>query len=419
MVNETQTHDVIVIGAGVSGLVAARELTKAGLKVKIVEARSRIGGRVYSIEHNGLLAECGAEMIHGSDSSIWRYISAAGLTTLPGPSTSSYLLRSTFHRTDSPFGREIVRFFETIAGSCYHEDISIQEAIARLGSRFSSDVTSMAESMLLVLEGAPHTNNGPNLSCLGLAWKECATSFLPENFVIREGYGALVEYLARNLDILLSAPVSTVTWAPDFCKVTTPIGELYSRKVVVTVPLGVLKAQAIAFEPSLPDLTHRAIQAIGMSNHMKMVFWFEKRWWPFDQFLESDGVVGSWWGRADQPILSTLTGGTRATKLARISPALQANVALAELTPLLATQNSSQLLAIESVDWSSDQWTRGGYSFNTVGMGAARKDLSTPINNCLFFAGEATCYDGDHATVHGAIDSGERCAREILTSMQG
>jgi monoamine oxidase len=409
-------YDAIIIGAGISGLVVASILSDAGYKVCVLEARDRIGGRIHSLTKHGLLTESGAEMLHGKGSVAYSYVQKAGLTIVPGPNQHHYLSRKSHYDPASSFAHHVEAVFERLS-TLYREDLSLAEAIAQSSADAEPEVIAMVDSMVRSLEGADDLTSPRPLSVRGLGWKGCEDTFLPENFLVKEGYQALAQRLAVGLEVRLSSPVTTIHWSKATCRVETPSQSLIGKVAIVTVPLGVLKKEALSFYPSLPVLMTDAIRAIGMSSHVKMVFYFKERWWPFEGFLETDGMIGSWWGRGDIPVLSTLTGGNRARTLADMNPRQRTQFALKELSSVWGPACLEGLLSVDFINWIHDPWALGGYSHNTVGMGNARKVLATPIEGRLFFAGEATCFDGDHATVHGAIESAERCAREALLSL--
>lgn len=412
---DTAPYDVIIIGAGIAGLVSARELSARGARVVVLEARERIGGRIHTVRSGHTLIERGAELLHGDDTAAARYAREAGLTIVPGPHTHSYLHGGALHPPTGPFGRAVDRIFQRLAAS-YGEDRPFEEALSLAGRDVDPHAVRMVRSMVHSLEGVEPVG-GHHLSIRGLAWEGSDAPFLPENFAIREGFGALIEYLAAPLPIILNAPVSAIHWARGSAEVRAGGIAYRSSAVIITVPLGVLKASSISFSPALPYSTQQAIAAVGMSIHCKMLLHFTSRWWPFDGFLESEGPFGSWWGCRDGGVLSSLTGGAGARALMTMSTEDRLSSALRELAPLGTPPGGHELIGHDFVDWSSDPWSRGGYSCTMTGLGSARRTLATPIENTLFFAGEATCFEGDHATVHGAIESAERCVDELLPTL--
>jgi len=208
----TRHYDVIVIGAGIAGLVAARELSARGARVVVLEARERIGGRIHTVRSGSAIIERGAEMLHGVDSAAARYVREGGLTIVPGPCDHSYLTAGVLHGPTSPLARQVGEILHRLA-SLYDQDIPLEEALYLAGQSADPQAVRMVRSMVYSLEG-PDEGGDRLLSVYGLAWKESSATFLPENLLIKEGFSALVDYLAAGLPITLNAPVSTITWSP-------------------------------------------------------------------------------------------------------------------------------------------------------------------------------------------------------------
>ncbi len=416
--NEEFDCDVLVVGAGIAGLYLASLLVERGLTPVVLEARDRIGGRIHSVRIGDDLFEYGAEMVHGLSSSVWPLARKAGLTTVLGPNLHSYCAEGRFHGHDSDFAKEIDNVFEKL-GLLYKEPLSLYDALERIAPHPHTAAMRLITRMLISLEGVSGEHPDELLSVQGLEWKGSEDSFLPENHLIVEGYQSLCTSLQRDLNargvaVLLNNEVKQIAYSNNACQVSTIAATYHSRTAILTMPLGVLKAGAVRFSPELPKSHVNAIAHIGMSSHAKLFLRFAKVCWPTDGFLETDGLIGSWWMRSDRPIITSLTGGNRAEKLTAMSAQEREAVALQELSAAFGSVVKQEYVATSFVDWTSDPFSRGGYSYNTMSTGHARRALAMPLQNALFFAGEATCFDGDHGTVHGAIDSAMRCADQVL-----
>jgi monoamine oxidase len=155
-----------------------------------------------------------------------------------------------------------------------------------------------------------------------------------------------------------------------------------------------------------------------MGHVTKLVLWFDRELWPVCSAISTDGRVATWWPveSAATPTLMGYTGGAKALALAAIGEAGAIEAGAAELSALLGSDVRPALLGGRLADWSRDEWTLGAYSYSAVGIGDARAVLAEPVEDTLYFAGEATVTWGHLATVHGAIESGARAAEALLAS---
>jgi len=400
---EPAVVDVAIVGAGVSGLVAASQLQEEGYNVVILEARERVGGRVHSIKRHGVIAELGAEMIHGKNGAVWDFIRKFSLSTVKGEYAVHLVEKGVLHEAGSPRVNLIRQLLEPLLAWDGEGDRSFLSALEQ--SNFDRGATCMAESMLMQLEGG-----GKDLSLKGLN----SSYFYAEDYLISEGYQALCERLATGLEIRLGAEVRTVDWSNlSGCLVTCSDKSVHSaRAVLLTLPIGVLKKGLVSFNPDLPLGKQEAISKIGIGEAVKLELWFHKRCWDKEGIFVTDGPLGTWWPRGDDPLISCFAGGRIGVELSVLSNEEKVSLALNEISNVIGAEIKSQFRDCSFYDWISDPYCQGAYSYNAVGMGNARQVLSSPLKNRLFFAGEA-CAENDHATVHGAIESGRKCAAEV------
>lgn len=409
----TDVFDVAVIGAGIAGLITASQLQQHGMRVIVLEARERIGGRIHSELRHGTVAELGAEMIHGKEVATWDLVRRHNLSTFEGPQAEHFVVQGELHTDGSPFAKEVQLVLQALS-TRYGEDVPLGSALASLAEAgHNRAALTMAKRMLVGLEGADQ-----ELSLDGLQWRDEKSSFLPQNFCVAEGYQTLCHHLASSLNVMLQTEIRSIEWgSAGRCTAVASDGRRWiAKRVVVTVPLGVLKSGLISFQPQLPLPTQSAIHTLGMGKAVKCALWFRTRCWKLTGFIETDGAIGSWWPRADQPLISSLTGGEPAALLCSLNDTQRRELALGELEIALGPEVRSQIVDFMFVDWINDPYSRGGYSFNHPGINNSRRVLATPIERTLFLAGEACCYDGDYATVHGAIESAYRCVNEVLTA---
>jgi monoamine oxidase len=184
---------------------------------------------------------------------------------------------------------------------------------------------------------------------------------------------------------------------------------------IITLPLALLKADAVAFDPPLPEAKRHAIDALTMAPAIKLLLRFDERFWDAEMtFLSGRDPVPVWWTvRRDVPLLTGFITGPRAARLAAHGPENALEQGIAALTAIFGAAPRRLFAASQVVDWAADEWARGGYSSVPPGAHGQRAMLAQPVG-ALHFAGEATVFANNPATVHGALHSGVRAAREII-----
>ena len=238
-----------------------------------------------------------------------------------------------------------------------------------------------------------------------------------------DGYDAVPRWLARGLTVHTSTAVRRIALTRRGVDVATDAGVLQAEAVVVTVPLGVLRREGIAFSPALPDRQLAAIDRLRMGVLSKTVLRFETPFWPVDLDWQEyvgprHGAWAEWFStaKAGAPVLIGFHGGDRARELERADP----RDVGAEAMRVLRTMFGSGIpdpVGVRTSDWSLDRWAHGSYSVNSVGSTRAdRVALGAPVAERVFFAGEATEPDYS-STVHGALQSGRRAAREVIARL--
>src|SRR5205085_9446030 len=264
------------------------------------------------------------------------------------------------------------------------------------------------------------------------------------NASIREGYDALLRHYAaalerENAELLLGSAVRRISWKPEEVVLTLDTArEIRASRAVITVPLGFLQVsageEALVFEPAIPAVL-TAARKLAMGNVVKLFFRFRT---PLAEIAGVDdavakqlrasrvlqtpsGLVPTWWRIAaeDRPILVGWAGGASADKLSGMPEQEMIDAGIESLAHALAVTTGEIRAAIDAsaaVDWSADPWSRGAYSWIPAGALDAPQILATPVADTLFFAGEATDTSGYRGTVHGALETGLRAARQVIES---
>ena len=414
--------DVIVIGAGVAGLTVARDVTAAGLRVLLVEARGRLGGRVMTHHTLDGPIELGAEFVHGASAETLGVAHKAGLPLREWDRSSP----SEPPRVGSAPRTDAFSAIEAILAHAGADDESFQQLVERV------DVDATIKARALGLVAGYHAADPAKMSVQSLLDNTAADERpgAERQFRFVRGYDGLVTALfeqavSRLCHVLLEAVVTGVAWRPGRVVVRTATGaELAAARVVVTVPLGVLKAGAIAFSPPLPE-KEGALARLEMGAAARACLRFEHDGWAGRDLFSEDGFLFTgerpfpvWWISCPGP-RPVVTGwaGHNALTLSTLGETERVAKALEALGAAIGVEGSrlrSELLGGFTYDWQRDPFARGAYSYAGVGGRRAGIEFATPVESTLFFAGEATQSDGRNATVHGAIASGERAAREVL-----
>ncbi len=403
-------YDVIVIGAGIAGLAAGHTLQSAGCRVLVLEARQRIGGRIWTDTRYGPV-EFGAEFIHGHRAASWELVRHAGLPTSCWGRDRRFAIGGRMLAPDDPISTAVLQLYQQIC--CYRgPEVSVAELIER--STALPAVKQLVGRWLANLEGADLSR----LSATALARERRLSTIGEDNFHIDCGYQRLLEPLSTNLTIELGTVVTLIRWNADQVEVMSADRRQWrARYLVVTVPVSLLQAGLPAFEPPLPTDKQTALAAIPMGHVTKLVLWFEQRFWSDFTVLSTDGVIATWWpvSSARTPTLMGYAGGQQAIRVAELGESEAIAVALRELQTLFAVEVKPYFLGGRLIDWSRDPWSRGAYTYSSAGTPAARVTLAMPLGP-IHFAGEATVTGAEIATVHGAFESGRRAARAILLS---
>lgn len=404
--------DVLVVGAGVAGLTAARRLVRRRCDVRVVEARSRLGGRVRTDRWDGAPVELGATWIHGRKGNpIFVQARKRGLTlrrsrgevaASDGAEWSSRALR----RLERDV-RRVMDYWR--AGQGRGPDVSLAEAMPP-GPRTAAVDRRLRDVAL---------DYGADLAMLGRdAWDE-DEAYAGGDFWVREGLDRLVHALAKGLDVQMDTVVTAIDVGADTVAVHTDQGVVTARTVICTVPLGVLKSGAIRFAPALPPALAQAVSHLGAGDATTLALELDRpvQETPCDFFTDLgadplwDGDV-YWPGPLHgQAVVFGQTVGV-AARDAEADPEAAAAKILATMARVLG-RPAPTLVGLRASAWHQDPFARGAWSFNPVGVPLEVRAAFDDVPGPVFFAGEHTSADYP-GTMHGAWHSGRRAAARVL-----
>lgn len=407
--------EVLVVGAGVAGIAAARALRMRGLSCLVLEAKDRIGGRAYTDETG---FDHGASWLHqANDNPLTAFAEALGFEAIDHDKLRQRLLftQGRFATTDErgAFAATEDRFWRVIEAAAADgaPDRPASDA-APQGGRFDALVAHWEGAQICAAE----------LSRMSLH-DFAATALDGPNLLLRRGLGTLVASLAEGLPIRLGAPVTQLDWGGKSVEASGAFGRIRARAAIITVSTGVLAQGRIAFTPDLPAQTRDAIRALPLGLLNKLSFPIAPgalpELGPFASLRRDIAGQGdrpiSWIARPfGAPVMLAFIGGSLAWELSRAGQRATEAHARAEFASIFGAEAAQALGAPIIANWGEDPQFFGSYSHAIPGAQAARRVLGAPLaDGRLIFAGEA-CHPRFAATVAGAWLSGEGAAQLVL-----
>ncbi len=384
---EVTSNAIIVVGAGVAGLGGRARLScRAGFAPVVLEARDRIGGRILTVHESGpaFPIELGAEFVHGRHPVLWKVLEESGAPVEP------------------------------VAGDGGWDEMDrIFDAMAKAPEQSFADFITKVEAPEHVKEAATGFVEGFNAAYkerVSVEWLNRENAASDEidgdrSFRVRSGYDSVPAFLAKSLDIRFRLAVRRLTWRRGEVVAETDGVEFRATKAIVTVPIAVLFEPGLIIDPE-PDTLARARTAIGAGQAIRVTFRFRD---PVSQtgFLHGEQPFPVCW--TDGSVVTAWAAGPKADALSGCTPEQLKQIALSSLRGIL-DRNPGEPEGAWLHDWRADPWSLAAYSFVCVGGMQAQGKLCEPVEDTLYFAGEAVAPSGHLGTVHGAMVSGINAA---------
>ena len=418
-------NHIVVIGAGAAGLMAARELGRAGKRVTILEARDRCGGRIDPLPFTefGYAAEGGAEFIHGEAPVTYGLLKQAGLSSRAVAGARWNARKGVFSSDEGPAPH--METLYRVLGQLT-SDMSV---MAFLDQSFAGpEFASLRQSVLRMVRGYDAADpDRASVLALRDEWMHEGRS---KQTRIVGGYGALIDYLVAEcrefgVGLHLKSTIAAIEATDRGARVRGTDGAVHDcDAAILTVPLPCL--QQIMLPPRLRDKV-AAAGAIGFGNVIKLLLRFKAHWWSEGSgrdlsdlsFLLSEETVPVWWTQqpAEHPVLTGWLAGPATEGLAGLDDRQLIETGLASLAALFGCSPErlgQDLVAARAINWAHDPLARGAYSYATVETRQAQTELAHWDGGAVLLSGEALYQGADMGTVEAALASGQQTARTLL-----
>ncbi|GAB4457283.1 MAG: NAD(P)/FAD-dependent oxidoreductase [Bacteroidia bacterium] len=404
--------NVLIIGAGAAGLYAGCILKSKGVNFQILEASANYGGRLGKLTgFANFPIDLGAQWLHGKNNILGDLITKSNTKITLDNSELKYWFNN---QLVSSLPKDINIFEGDDLPDISYKDYAIQKG---LGNEYKYIVENIAGD-----QGAAASR----LSVYYNNLEEENWNSGDDDFKFQETFYDLIDkQIAVHVQdkILLNTVVTKIDYSQSTIQITDSNGSTYyADKVIITVPISILKSGDIEFIPSLPSEKIAAFSKIGMDAGMKVFLKFSNKF--FDQNIiggaicaaYADDSIGK--NQNDNVLLAFIMGEQAEYLTSLGSDAAITNALLQELDIMYSGQATTSFITSHVQNWTTNSFVKGAYSYSTVGMGDARKVAAQPINKKLYFAGEAMNINGHHQTVQGALETGYREVINILTDIK-
>ena len=411
---------VVIIGGGISGLTAAKKLKEKGFTVIVVEAQEKVGGRMRTDRSLGVAFDEGASWIHGpNDNPITNLASQSGANTFLTSDESVKVFNTNGTVYSDTLLTSVENQFESALNAVRNTGNQTQSFQTVFNSLYPTNINNNLWKYML--SAYLEFNTGGDISKLSSKFFDDDEEFSGADVIITNGFDKVTNFLATNLDIRLNTRVSSIDYTNTKITVTTNSNTIEADYVIVSVPLGVLKSNAITFTPALPINKINAINNTNMGNVNKFLLLWDTPFW--DTNLQYIGYTPDTKGKYNYFLnikkftpsngLMTFAFGDYATTTENMTDIQIINEIMIHLKSIYGNNipNPTNFLRTK---WGQNINSFGAYTYATNGSTSINFDtLAQELNNKLFFAGEHTERDY-RGTVHGAYLSGLREAEKII-----
>jgi len=405
--------EVVVVGAGAAGIAAARRLFDARIDTLLIEARQRIGGRAWTItEASGAALDIGCGWLHSAERNPWCEVAEAQGCSID--------------KSPPPWARASAAIGMSAADRVAFAD-ALQQFRDRAEALAEESPDQPASNFLDAQCAWNNLINAVSTYYSGVELDRVSARDLQRyddsgvNWRVMQGYGKAIAEYGAGLPVTLNCKVQKIDHRASPLRIETTEGTIVADAAIVTLPSGVLASQPELFLPALPAKSDAAANLpLGLADKL----FFSLR--GAEQF-ESDSRAFGNPARTEtaayhfrpfgRPQIEAYFGGALAAELERGGEAAFHEFAVGELVALLGSDFARRIKPLHIHCWGSDPFSQGSYSFALPGRADSRAALATPVDNCLFFAGEA-CSPSDYSTAHGAYLTGVAAADQAIAAVR-
>jgi monoamine oxidase len=403
--------EVAIIGGGAAGIAAGRRLHDAGIDCLIVEARERLGGRAFTASHAGHVIDLGCGWLHSADKNEWTRIAQTQgreIDKTPPPWARSSL---GFRPGEQPDYRKAFDAFEKRISEFADRDKDVAVAAAlEPGGRWNGLIGAVVTFISGGEAAEVSARDYENYAHTDVNWR------------VVEGYGATIAKHGDGVPVAFDSAVRRIDHSGKRLKIETANGTITADRAIVTLPTTVLATMAELFLPALPEKTQAARDLpLGLDDKLFIALdrpeEFEKDSRLFG--AKNDSKTAAYHIRPfGRPMIEGFFGGTNARELEAAGEGAFFDFAVTELCGILGSEFAKRLNLIHIHKWGVDSFARGAYSYAVPGKADSRATLAAPVDDRLFFAGEA-CSKNDYSTAHGAYRTGAAAAEQVMSARKG
>jgi monoamine oxidase len=406
--------DVVVVGGGAAGVAAARRLHEAAIDCLIVEARPRLGGRAWTVtDSSGFALDLGCGWLHSADRNPWVKIAqeqGAEIDTSRPPWARRTLDVGFPPAEQQDFQAAIHSFYERVDGAADSDGDAPAANFLPPGSRWNGLINALGSYIAGAEWDRVSAKDFDRYHDTGVNWR------------VIKGYGALISACGEILAAELDCAVHAIDHRGKRLRIETAKGVIAADQVIVTIPSALIASERIMFTPALPDKTEAA-HGLPLGLADKLFVSLE----GFEEFDQDTRVFG----RTDRaataiyqfrplgrPMIEAYFGGRFAAELEANGDAAFFDCAVSELVGLFGNAFAARIKPIGIHRWGADPFALGSYSCALPGFADGRPTLAAPVDDRLFFAGEA-CSVHDFSTAHGGWHTGVSAAEQVIAARGG
>ena len=401
--------EVAIVGGGAAGIAAGRRLGEAGIQCLVIEARPRLGGRAWTIvDRAGFPIDLGCGWLHSADRNPWREIAQAQRRSIDKtpPPWMRPSLEIEFPRSEQQdFGKALGAFFARLDSRGENEPDAPAATLLEADCRWNNLINAVSTYISGVELDRQSVEDFYRYDDSGINWR------------VVEGYGSTIAACGADLPVMFDCAVQRIDHSGKRLRIETANGTIKADQAIVTIPSTLLAEERLLFTPALPEKprppqAYHSVLPTNCSSRWRMPSNSKTDTRLFGR-IDRAGTGAYHFRPFGRPQIEVYFGGRLASALEAVGEGAFFDFAVAELTNLLGTAFARRISPIQIHRWGADPFSRGSYSFALPGRADCRQALAEPVDDRLFFAGEA-CSRGDFSTAHGAFLTGVAAADRVI-----